>query len=241
MKFLKIFFAVVIVSCTSIFLFGHLLKKSSEASTADLKPIKDLSKNYEVIGQENANKKESQKNSETRFKVVDKNDIKFDDLVNTDCKVENIKNFSRFCLRALQKYDLNKLSVEIETDNEDDKIINYHTYWQPETSKPHHKMVMNLNVLSFLATQDLKRAKYIVWTTQNLNVFSELMTTYDKYVKEGVLDFRILDLKKLCSVGAFLLNQNLCESTGGGGNIIMYSDFVRFLVLNTYGGIYIDG
>ena len=225
MRFNRLFFAIIIVSCISILLFGYLLGKSREANAQ--KPIKDLKKNIEII--------------RTKFQVVDDNEIKFDDLINKHCKVEIIKNISRFCLRALQKYDLKKLSVEIDSDNNDDKIIYYHTYWQPETSKPHHKMVMNLNVLSFLATQDLKNAKYIVWTSQNLNVFSDLVKTYDKYVKAGNLEFRVLDLKKLCSVGAFLHNQNLCEQTEGGGNVVMYSDFVRFLVLNTYGGIYIDG
>ena len=235
MKYFKIFFAIVVISCATLLFYEYLVRQPKETNSID-----------KSKSSEDSNALKFQKfvsKADNTFKVADNNEIPFDDLINKHCKVEIIKNVSRWCLRMLQKYDLNKLIVETESksSDENDNKINYHTYWQPDTVKPHHKYVMNLNVLSFLATQNRKRTKYTVWTTQSLNVFSELMVTYDKYVKQGVLEFRVLDLKQLCSVGAFLSDQKKCEQTGGGGNIIMYSDFVRFLVLNTYGGIYIDG
>ena len=230
MNFLKPFFVIVVLSCASLVLFSYLINNSrSGDSTRFNDVISNLSGKFQKF--------EVKLNS--NFKVIDKNELKFDDMVNTYCKVEVTRNISRFCLRMLQKYDLDKLSVEFELKDANDRI-HYHTYWQPDAVKSHHQHVMHLNILSFLATQDRSRTKYIVWTSQSLDVFSKLINDFEKYIKDGVLEFRVLDLKTLCSNGVFLPNINKCLQAGGG-NVIMYSDFVRFLVLYTYGGIYVDG
>ncbi len=44
----------------------------------------------------------------------------------------------------------------------------------------------------------------------------------------------------LCKTGVFSLRQNICQKRTPG-DVILYSDFVRFVVLYNYGGIYIEG
>ena len=171
------------------------------------------------------------------LKKLDSNNEKFDALVNKYCNVYLV-NTTVECLKKLAEYDVKKVHFIFDEKNTD--FIYYHTFWQPVKSKSHHLNVMKLNILSYLATQNLTRTRLIVWSLQKLSVEDEIKQEFVKYIKSGVLQFRILDLKKLCMKGVFGLKYQYCTQVTNS-NLILLSDFVRFLVLYNFGGIYFDG
>ena len=155
--------------------------------------------------------------------TVDENEIKFDRLVKTYCNVEIVHNITEYCLLMLQKYDLDKLTIEY---NAPEKIL-YHTYWQPDS------------------IQDLNRTKLIIWS-KNLYIVCKIKKTFIKYIKAGILEFRSLDAKlpELCSTGIFNYYekcQSIFNKRLNGSDVVKLSDFVRFLILYKYGGLYVDG
>jgi hypothetical protein len=229
MKLYKIFIVIVFITCIYFLIIEKLIKKPNKSiKNNDIKTNFDLKIKYT----------KHNFNSKSNFSIFDQNELNFDDLIDKYCNVQQIRNVSRRCLLKLDKYNLNKLHVDLVS--EESRPIYYHTFWQPNTVKSHHLRVMSLNILSYLATQDLTRTKYIVWTVDSLKLFSEAKKQFEKYIDKGVLEFRILDMNALCSTGVFLLRQQICLQRNDG-DVILYSDFVRFLVLYSYGGIYVDG
>jgi hypothetical protein len=167
--------------------------------------------------------------SSIKFTIID-----IDDITSTYCPADKIYVTTE-CLKQLSNFNIENI-----VDSTSTKTIFYHTFWEPNSMRPHHEHVMRLSILSFLATQDLNRAKFIIWSLRPLNNEKELKNEFKKYFDTKILDFLILDFQVLCSKGLFKTRFVAC-STLNHRNFVAFSDFIRFLVLYSYGGIYVDG
>ena len=171
------------------------------------------------------------------LKKFDGNNEKFDDLVVKYCNVYQL-NTTIECLKKLEEYDTKKVSFVF--DDNKDSYIYYHTFWQPVKSKSYHERVMKLNILSYLATQNLIHTRLIIWSMTSLSAEDEIKEEFSEFVKAGVLQFRLIDLEKLCLKGVFKLRYKYCTKVKNS-DVKLLSDFIRFLVLYNFGGIYFDG
>jgi hypothetical protein len=118
----------------------------------------------------------------------------------------------------------------------------YHTFLKIDENRPHHLRVLILQILSFLATQDITQSKFIIWVQ---NPFSEntnktLSHKFEYYFKASIVEIKLLNFQELCTHGMFKSRYDQCASTDNY-NSVAFSDFVRFLVLYKYGGLYTDG
>lgn len=170
----------------------------------------------------------------------DANEMQFDDIANTYCNVYLLNN-SRKCLNKMQTYDTNNYIIEFTKIY---KPIYYHTFWEINETSLYERRILKLNVLSYLATQNLTHTRLILWTLKNLEMKDELKAEFKKYFNSGVLEVRLINLTYLCSKGVFEKYYKDCIGVRAYNKYLGYvefSDFVRFLVLYNYGGIYVDG
>jgi hypothetical protein len=124
------------------------------------------------------------------------------------------------------------------------KTIYYHTYWNLEKYKSLHFRIMKLNILSYLATQNLNETKLIIWREAKFDdlVLEELRKEFTVFFETNTIEIRRLDFEDFCSNGLFKSYHKPCMHYGKNpSNFVAYSDFVRFLVLYKYSGIYVDG
>lgn len=179
------------------------------------------------------------------------NQYQFDKIIDHFCPVYML-NASYRCLDELKKYDFKyfQLSESNNSNSNEYEVVEaqktssilYHTFWSVDNGdETHHFRVINLNVLSFLATQDLRKAKLIIWFLKPFKNIRKFKIKFFKYMHMNVIELRMLDLHDLCSRGVFNLKFKFCLKTLKSDSIVEFSDFVRFLVLYHYGGLYIDG
>jgi hypothetical protein len=178
------------------------------------------------------------------------------------------------CLQKLVEFDKNmieKLSVDKLEDFDENqrrfceylpngKTIDpflHHTFFHYELNDTESRRMMQLNIMSFLATQNLQCTKLIVWILKDfshelINIFK---TKFGLYVKQKTLELRVFDLKEMCgyretSKGRFYSSfeehaicksQEALQDVLSRKNQIALSDFLRFVVLDVFGGIYVDG
>ena len=157
----------------------------------------------------------------------------------SNCPTKSL-NTTYKCLEALKTYDSSG-HFPITSPS---KVIYHHTYWTLDAKKiDFHARVMQLSILSFLATQTLLHTKLIVWTNEPLppRVLTSMNDEFSNYIDKNKLEFKVLDLKNLCDRGVFKKKYEICTKFRSYGNLVAASDFVRFLVLYNYGGIYTDG
>lgn len=155
--------------------------------------------------------------------------------IDTNCPVK-LLNVTHKCLKRLRELN------EYESD-EPDGTIYYHTYWnlgrgpQPEL----RYRIVKLNIRSFLATQNLKYSKLIVWLAHGSdnNLKKQLNDQFKNFIDKNIFEIKEVNYENLCLNGAFGQNYKTCVSTRSDD--IAISDFIRFLVLYEYGGIYTDG
>lgn len=99
-----------------------------------------------------------------------------------------------------------------------------------------------LQILSFLTTQNIKKTQFIIWVQNyfSVKITNKIFNKFGKFLTDGTIHIKVLNLTDLCSKGFFKKYFTECISTKNE-NSIAYSDFIRFLVLYKYGGIYTDG
>ena len=161
----------------------------------------------------------------------------FDKIISDYCSVKkNEVGYS--CLKHLSKYEIQMHGF---TDKSAAKLL-HHTFWRLNENKGHHLRVLILQILSFLATQDLETVIFIIWIQNNftLNTENTIKNRFSSYFDKRIIQLRILNLTDLCSVGLYKKYYDECLSSNNK-NSIAFSDFIRFLVLYKYGGIYTDG
>jgi hypothetical protein len=162
--------------------------------------------------------------------------IEFDKIIHENCPV-NVNEAGYSCLEKLRQF-----KIEPEKFDRELPMILHHTFWKVEERSPHHLRVMSLQILSFLATQDLNYTKLIVWVQQPFegHINKMLDDKFSFYLITETIQVRVLDFKDLCENGLYKKYYYDCLSTVNE-NPVAYSDFIRFLVLYKYGGIYTDG
>jgi hypothetical protein len=82
--------------------------------------------------------------------------------------------------------------------------------------------------------------RLIIWSLKRLSVENEIKEEFREFIKKGVIQFRLINLEKLCLKGVFKLRYKYCSKVTNF-DVVFLSDFIRFLVLYNFGGVYFDG
>ena len=207
----------------------------------------------------------------TRLNLLNLNkkfEREFEQIAAFDCNVSNL-SVVQPCLgrlahlgnemrrqkeQHLLNYDKCAECTEASGGGDDDdsrrRLVFYHTFWQLSERSVAHVRVMKLAIMSYLATQNLCCTKLIFWRLAEFpaDVVSELSAVFARHIQSGALEFRLFDIVAICrSKRTFLAKKPMC-GTGNNetealerGHLIALSDFVRFVVLDIYEGIYVDG
>lgn len=145
------------------------------------------------------------------------------------------------CLEMLSKY-------KPERKDCSNDLVYYHTFWQLKLARLNqfNIRVLELNLMSYLATQNLKCTKFILWKLAEFpqNIEKYLNKKYEYYIKSGVIEIRTFDFNVLCSNDkSSFYKHEICKEKPSLASeyLVALSDFVRFFVLDLYGGIYVDG
>lgn len=136
--------------------------------------------------------------------------------------------------------------------NENDPIkklyIYHHTFWKLSSPSNYELRVLKLNLMSYLATQNLCCTKFYFWKLSNFpqNIEDDLRKEFKFYIDKNVLEFKLFNINSLCKTANLFKNHATCKSNNIDDSILHthsvgLSDFVRFFVLDQYGGIYTDG
>lgn len=201
------------------------------------------------------------KNELADYKPDDRHDLlaKFNNDVDRYCDPKIDKINAGDCFGKLNEYNKIKVHGKINQDCNDCiknpitrkiLIIYHHTFWHINSKDSNviglNKRVLILNIMSYLATQNLCCTKFILWKLEQFSkdIENEINEKFSKYIKENIIEIRTFDLKKLCPDSVFK-NNNICTNRFSQDlsekNQVAISDFVRFFVLDIYGGIYTDG
>jgi hypothetical protein len=159
----------------------------------------------------------------------------FNNLIKNYCPVAD-NNISYSCLEKLNQFKIEP------NDYQNLPVILYHSFWKIDESKPYHIRVLILQILSYLTTQDLAKTKLVLWVQNEFseNVNKTLTSKFGYFISDRNIEVRVLNTTDLCSTGLYKAHFDTCVSTNNS-NSVAFSDFIRFLVLYKYGGIYTDG
>lgn len=186
--------------------------------------------------------------------------LEFELALNKSCNPKNL-TLNNFCLSEIHKIDtkfatLKKKTIknytkssECQTKNE---TLNFHTFWQLNASSSLGFRMLNLNVMSFLATQNLECSKLTLWVLEHFpkQLRQQLISKFTYYLDTNVFEIRNLKIDELCTLAireqTNFAKSQICSKIVNSAEIrnkhlISLSDFVRFFVLDIFGGIYTDG
>lgn len=171
----------------------------------------------------------------------------FNKFIDQYCPVENLYISSK-CLKEL--VNCQELSKPAIIDNEK-RLLYYHTIWpELQTSAIYSidSRIRQLNVNSYLSTQNLLHTKLIIWIIKPFqrNVIMYIKSMFINFFNKKIIEIKIVNFKELCSK-SFVTNSyyNSCTSLSELGDVeenkfYAAKDFIKFLLLNSYGGIYVD-
>jgi hypothetical protein len=160
------------------------------------------------------------------------------------CHVMDLK--ADECLPELKKFQLaitnsDKCSQCFYDSAKKPRKIFYHTFFHFNSNDKNMLRMMNLHIMSFLATQNLCCAKLIVWTLDGFSsdVINQTRKLFDKYAKSDNFEIREFNIADLCfygvafnDTGRFSSFQThpVCDNTKRLTSMdqIGLSDFVRF-------------
>ena len=141
---------------------------------------------------------------------------------------------------------------ECKQPNGKKRTVYYHTIWQlnDETNAIQIR-IMKLNIMSFLATQNLCCSKFIFWKLKEFpnKIENDLRRVFAEYISRDIVELKVFDLEKICQDSKSVLSRSImCHAgfisrslAGSNSYLIGLSDLVRFAVLDLYEGIYTDG
>lgn len=170
----------------------------------------------------------------------------FEKVLETWCDPMNLNiSDALLCLNRIRQFDQN-FPLGKRTDCARDEVVDFHVFWQFDEGEILLR-TLKLNVMSFLVTQNLNCSKLVLWTLSNFPhaILSEIMHDFVYYVKNNNIEMRTFDLDELCSeasrIGAHFANAHICTSKiirriRFMRSQVGYSDFVRFILLDIYGG-----
>lgn len=130
--------------------------------------------------------------------------------------------------------------------------VYHHTFWhfdQFDYNNNQHKnrlRMINLNLMSYLATQNLCCTKFIFWKLINFPMQLEKLIRefFSYYINKDIIEIRTFSVEEFCQSGFF--KRTICSGKPNypglnGHYLVAFSDMVRFAVLDKYPGIYTDG
>ena len=187
----------------------------------------------------------------------------FKSIIEKECDAKNIL-LGQKCLEKLKNFDAHLISQSntklnmtegcdkclILMDKNGNPIkeakVYYHTFWNlKETPHLSTLRMINLNVMSYLATQNLCCSKMIIWTLQDSiqsleNLFNK---KYSFFIKSGLIEIKLFLINDFCMHGFF--KEAICSQKShlsiSQFYMVSVSDLIRFAVLHRYGGIWTDG
>lgn len=193
-------------------------------------------------------------------------DEKFKKIIDLNCSSKNKSTRLEECLENISILDeyiklkrvqnkIYHLCDDCFKDNGLKKIVYHHTFWQLTDTKksPSYnfkRRVLFLNLMSFFFTQNLCCTKYIFWKLKNFpaEIEADIVRKFSTYLDNGTLEIKEFDLVKLCEIsknlnGSLIYKYPICKENGQMhyNDLVSLSDLVRFIVLDIYGGIYVDG
>jgi len=183
----------------------------------------------------------------------------FKTIIVNECDPRNF-TLKSTCLSSLKQFDVYLLDLKaknINVVNGCDKCLNfvdgetnsvtqqkvlYHTFWNLNNRGPTVRMV-NLNLLSYLATQNLCCSKMYIWVLEgNKAKFESFIDEKLQFsLKNGFLEVKEFTIVEFCQSGFF--KQNICANLNasmGTFHMVSLSDLIRFAVLDKYGGINVN-
>lgn len=185
----------------------------------------------------------------------------FERILDEFCDPSSLTN-SYSCLAKVNEYEKNLtrskhkcspcLVYSKESQRYEKKFIYHHTFWQINQNnfvEAYQKRVLFLNLMSYLATQNLCCTKFIFWKLKQFpkTLENQIRDRFKTFFHTGVIKMKDFDLSDVCKTKAFdnhslCLNENTyLEQNFNERNLIELSDFVRFFALDQFGGIYTDG
>lgn len=210
-------------------------------------------------------KKSNNKSLDQDLKSINKKfKQEFDKVVRKFCDSVNLRLVNFSCLIQLNKLDKKYTQIKFELGDSyhpsheclNRPKLNYHTFWNIENggiwsakSSKFSLRMLKLNVMSFLATQNLFCSKLLIWKLETFPTLyeSEILNSFGYYIRNDVIELRTFDVNELCKASnlSHFVKSGICTVDGSAGMSFLFSislsDFVRFFVLDLFGGIYFDG
>lgn len=190
--------------------------------------------------------------------LILKSSLQYNSFLQKYCDPKNLK-ISNECSQQLEKFNDN---YNYQYDKKDDcdrcifdknnnkKItIYHHTFWKLNNLfDDYERRVLKLNLMSYLATQNLCCSKFYFWKLENFPqvIEKDLLKSFSYYFSKKIIEFKLFNLKNECETSYLFKNHQICSGNTlydsfGSTDSVSLSDFVRFFVLDQYGGIYTDG
>lgn len=138
-------------------------------------------------------------------------------------------------------YDFDSWSAESDCGIEEiegDGMLYLHTAWSGPPPKNVTVLAMRALLESFLATQNLKTSKFFFWMDPAPSPVDPFVQEYTK-LGAGSIEFRYLDLQMLAA-GTCLEHSGQLGPISAAMKQQSQSNLVRILLLNYYGGVWID-
>jgi len=187
------------------------------------------------------------------------------EIFSTSCNPEVYKTASE-CSTSLSK--LNDSSIKnncnecnLKLNSNKGSLVYFHTFWHFENLNVNNSRskikfeyqlrVMHLNLMSYLSTQNLCCTRLIIWTLKGFNyqIKTYLSKKLIEYFQNGSVRMNVFNLKSLCQgSSAWFSTHSICKSSNESSrnlssirDIVGLSDLVRWIVLDKFTGIYVDG
>jgi hypothetical protein len=186
----------------------------------------------------------------------------FKTTIQLDCDSKKLE-LNQSCLLKLEKFDtylLNPKRKHFMPDDACEKCftstknskVYYHTFWHYDQFDINNGIhvnrfrMINLNLMSYLATQNLCCTRFILWKLTNfpLQLENWIKEVFYYYIDMTIIEIRTFTVEEFCESGFF--KTKICTNKPNypslsGRYLVALSDMVRFAVLDKYPGIYTDG
>jgi len=174
---------------------------------------------------------------------------KFANELNINCHPSNLKASNRcslFLTKFEKDYNLNNLIKDdcdqCLLDNENRRnVVYYHTFWKLNSDFSDYQLrVLKLNLMSYLATQNLCCTRFLLWKLSSFpsSIENDLLHTFSYFFEKKIIILMDFESIFLCQNTIMFKNHEFCKSKIKHNYSQLYSvslsDFVRFFVLGMY-------
>jgi hypothetical protein len=173
-------------------------------------------------------------------------------LINGICDAKQLRLSKKCFISLLNESNNDKIKYNcnecLMNKNGTIKIIYYHTAWQIDSTQDDYEFrVLNLNLMSFISTQNLCCTRLILWKLRKFAQNKEdiLKLKYREYFDKKYFQFKDFNIKLLCMQSFTFKKYKICNSNRKRSlssiKTVGLTDFLRFFILDIYGGVYTDG